>query len=115
MERALAERSPIPVRFSSAVTQRLSPLVEATAYFVAAEALTNVAKYAAASAIQLSAVESDGWLHLTIADDGIGGADPERGSGLRGLLDRVAAVGGRMSIDSLSGSGTRLVADIPCA
>ena len=112
---ALAERSPVPVTVSSGVTHRLSPLVEATAYFVAAEALTNIAKYAAASAIQLSAEESDGWLHLTISDDGVGGADPERGTGLRGLLDRVAAVGGRLSIDSLAGRGTRLVADIPCA
>lgn len=112
---ALAERSPVPVSFRCALTQRLSPLVEATAYFVAAEALTNVAKYAGASSVELSAVESDGWLHLTVADDGVGGADPAVGTGLRGLFDRVAAVGGRLSIDSLSDGGTRLVADIPCA
>jgi signal transduction histidine kinase len=111
---ALAERSPVPVSFRCTLSQRLSPLVEATAYFVAAEALTNVAKYASASSVELSAVESEGWLHLTVADDGVGGADPV-GTGLRGLFDRVAAVGGRLSIDSLSGRGTRLVADIPCA
>jgi signal transduction histidine kinase len=111
---ALAERSPVPVRFRSVLAHRHSPLVEATAYFVAAEALTNVAKYASASSVELAAEEADGWLHVTVVDDGVGGADPSTGSGLRGLLDRVAAVGGRLSIESLAGRGTRLVADIPC-
>jgi signal transduction histidine kinase len=111
---ALAERSSVPVQLRADVDGRLSPLVEATAYFVAAEALTNVAKYASASSVELSAVQKDGWLQLMIRDDGVGGADPSEGSGLRGLVDRVAAVGGRLSIDSLSGRGTRLVAEIPC-
>ncbi len=112
---ALGERSPIPVRVASNVTSRLSPLVEATAYFVAAEALTNVAKYASATSVELSVVETDGWLHLVVRDDGVGGADPEAGSGLRGLIDRVAAVGGRLSIESLTGRGTLVAADLPCA
>jgi len=112
---ALGERSPVPVRVASAVRSRLSPLVEATAYFVAAEALTNVAKYASASSVELSVVEADGWLHLVVRDDGVGGADPDAGTGLRGLIDRVAAVGGRLSIESLTGRGTLVAADIPCA
>ena len=111
---ALGERSPVPVHVESALTSRLSPLVEATAYFVAAEALTNVAKYASASSVELSVVEADGWLHLVVRDDGVGGADPDAGSGLRGLIDRVAAVGGRLSIESLTGRGTLVAADIPC-
>jgi signal transduction histidine kinase len=111
---ALAERSPVPVRFRCALSHRHSPLVEATAYFVAAEALTNVVKYASASSVELAAEEAEGWLHVTVADDGVGGADPSTGSGLRGLLDRVAAVGGRLSIESFAGRGTRLVAEIPC-
>jgi signal transduction histidine kinase len=112
---ALGERSPIPVRVVSALTSRLSPLVEATAYFVAAEALTNVVKYASATSVDVSVVETDGWLHLIVRDDGVGGADTEAGSGLRGLIDRVAAVGGRLSIESLTGRGTLVAADIPCA
>jgi signal transduction histidine kinase len=111
----LADHSPVPVHLEAEIADRLSPLVEATAYFVAAEALTNVAKYAAANSVELRATVAEGWLRLIVADDGVGGADPERGSGLRGLLDRVAALGGRLSIDSALGGGTRLTAEIPCA
>jgi signal transduction histidine kinase len=112
---SLVEHAPVPVRLHTELSDRLSPLVEATAYFVVAEALTNVAKYAAANSVELRATVAEGWLRLIVADDGVGGADPERGSGLRGLLDRVAALGGRLSIDSALGGGTRLTAEIPCA
>lgn len=111
---SLAERSPVPVRLECAIGDRLPALVEATAYFVAAEALTNVAKYASARSVVLSATESGGWLHLAVSDDGIGGADASRGSGLRGLFDRVAAVGGRLSVEQRREGGTLVAAEIPC-
>ena len=81
--------------------RRLSPAVESTAYFVVSEALANVAKYASASSATV------------VADDGVGGADPSRGSGLLGLADRVAALGGQLSVTSPNGGGTRLIAEIP--
>jgi signal transduction histidine kinase len=111
---SLVEQSPVPVRLHTELNGRLASSVEATVYFVAAEALTNVAKYAAATSVQLSVSVVDGWLRLIVADDGVGGADPDQGSGLRGLLDRVAALGGRLSIDSVPGGGTRLTAEMPC-
>jgi signal transduction histidine kinase len=87
--------------------------VEAAAYFVCAEALTNVAKYADATRVTVEARRDGGRLTVTITDDGAGGADPERGSGLRGLADRVEALGGRLSVESPPGAGTRLVAELP--
>lgn len=111
---SLAEHAPMPVDVRSDLNGRLSPLVEATAYFVAAESLTNIAKHAKASAAIVTASASDGWLRLTVVDDGVGGADPARGSGLRGLIDRVAALGGRLSIQDAGTGGTRLTAEIPC-
>jgi signal transduction histidine kinase len=112
---SLADHSPVTVSVESDLDgRRLPPLVEGTAYFVAAEALTNVAKHASASRVTLTATVVDGWLRLVIADDGIGGADPERGSGLRGLADRVAALGGRLRIEGGSSGGTRLEVEIPC-
>jgi signal transduction histidine kinase len=113
---SLAERSPVPVIVHTNLDGPLPPLVEATAYFVVAEALTNAARHASASSVSLTVNVDDGWLRLIVADDGQGGADPARGSGLRGLLDRVAALGGRLSIEQAgSGGGTRLRAEIPCA
>ena len=112
---SLADHSAVPVSVEADLDgRRLSPLVEATAYFVAAEALTNVARHAAASAVSLRASIADGWLRLSVADDGTGGADPARGTGLRGLFDRVAALGGRLRIEDADGRGTRLEAEIPC-
>lgn len=111
---SLAEHAPIAVEVQNGLDGRLPPLVEATAYFVAAEALTNIARHAAASAAILSVSVVDGWLRLTVADNGVGGADPTRGSGLRGLIDRVAALGGRLAIDDQGAGGTRLEAEIPC-
>jgi len=110
---SLAEHAPFPVRVETHLDGRLPPLVEATAYFVVAEALTNVAKHAAAAAVSLTASVADGWLSLRVSDDGVGGADADRGSGLRGLGDRVAALGGRLTIADENGGGTRLEVQLP--
>jgi signal transduction histidine kinase len=109
----LAERSTVPVVIERAPEGRLPATVETTAYFVASEALANVAKYAGATRAAISAVVAGDCLTIEIRDDGVGGADPSLGSGLLGLADRVEAVGGRLSIDSPAGGGTRLVAEIP--
>jgi signal transduction histidine kinase len=112
----LAGRSPVPVEVDLGVgglDGHLPPDVAATIWFVCSEALANVAKYAAASRVQLSCLESDDVVRLVVADDGRGGADPGRGSGLRGLMDRVAAIGGALTVDSPVGAGTRLAATIP--
>lgn len=111
---ALADRSPVPVT-TRAPAGRYSPVVEATVYFVVAEALTNVAKYARASSATVTIAERDGQLVVEVTDDGAGGADPSRGSGLRGLGDRVAAAGGRLTVQSDAGHGTTVRAEIPCA
>jgi signal transduction histidine kinase len=111
---SLAEQAPLPVTVDAQLDRRLSPVVEATAYFVAAEALTNVAKHAAASAATLRAGVADGRLRILVADNGVGGADPDRGSGIRGLMDRVAALGGTLRVGAVPGGGTQLEAEIPC-
>ena len=87
--------------------------IEAAAYFVVCEALTNVTRYADASAATVDVESTRGTLFVTIADDGVGGADPEGGSGLRGLFDRVHAIGGRLQVSSPPGKGTRLRAELP--
>jgi len=110
---ALAERTPLPVELEVSIGRRLSPAIEAAAYFVAAEALTNVAKYAHASRARLRAVHADGTLTIEVADDGVGGADPARGSGLRGLADRISAIDGTLAIESPAGAGTRVVVTVP--
>ncbi len=110
---ALAERSSVPAAVSSLPDRRLSPAVEATAYFVVSEALANVAKYASATRASVGADCRGSILRVEVGDNGIGGADGSRGSGIRGLQDRVAAVGGRLTIDSPSGQGTLVVAEIP--
>jgi signal transduction histidine kinase len=110
---ALAGRAPIEVDLAEVPGDRLPEPIEAAAYFVIAEALTNVAKYAHASQATVSVSRRNGHAVVEIADDGIGGADPDRGSGLRGLADRVSALDGRMSLDSPAGAGTRLRAEIP--
>jgi signal transduction histidine kinase len=95
--------------------ERVSPAIEATAYFVASEALTNVAKHAGASSASIAATLQDGLLVIEVADNGVGGASADGGSGLRGLADRVEAQGGRLRIISPTGKGTRVVGEIPCA
>jgi signal transduction histidine kinase len=110
---ALADRSSVPAAVSSLPDRRLPASVEATAYFVVSEALANVAKYASASHASIGADCVGSTLRVEIGDDGVGGADGSRGTGIRGLEDRVAAVGGRLTIDSPLGQGTLLVAEIP--
>jgi len=110
---SLAERSTVPTSVQSGLDRRLPAPVEAAAYFMACEALANVAKYAKATTFTVRLDAPDGVLTLDITDDGIGGADPSRGSGLRGLGDRVAAVDGTLEVDSPPGNGTRLTARIP--
>lgn len=111
---ALADRAPLPVRIESDVAERLPSAVEAAAYYVVAESLTNVAKYAQASSASVRLQRLDGKALVEVRDDGIGGADPALGSGLRGLADRVEALNGRLGVESESGSGTRVWAEIPC-
>jgi signal transduction histidine kinase len=109
----LARRSAGPVRLDVAVERRLSRSVEVAAYYVVAEALTNTAKYAHASEIGVRVEAKGPNLHLSIDDDGVGGADVGQGSGLIGLIDRVEALGGCLEIASRVGIGTSLLAEIP--
>ena len=111
----LVTRAPVPVEIEELPEGRLSPNVEAAAYYVVAEALTNVAKYAQASHVSVSVRPSDGdgGATVTVGDDGIGGADPGGGSGLRGLAARVEALNGRLEVESPPGGGTRISAAIP--
>jgi PAS domain S-box-containing protein len=109
---ALAHRTPLPVAVEIP-NDRYPPSVESAAYFVVAEALTNVAKYANAGAARVTATSSDGWLMLTIEDDGVGGARASTGSGLSGLHDRIAALNGTLAVDSPANGGTRIRAEIP--
>ena len=112
---ALAGRAPLPVELDASQPERLPEAVESASYFVVAEALTNVARYAHASRAEVSVSRENGEVEVSIRDDGIGGADPEAGSGLRGLADRVAALDGRLEVVSPPGGGTTVRAVIPCA
>jgi signal transduction histidine kinase len=111
--RSLVERSAVPATLDSAVPGRLSAAVEATAYFVVSEALANAAKHAGAASARVSLVAAAGELTVEVHDDGRGGADPARGSGLRGLRDRVEAAGGRLEVSSPAGEGTTVRATLP--
>jgi signal transduction histidine kinase len=111
--RALARRSAVPVELHLSVDERLADHVEVGAYYVVSEALTNAAKHARASNVEVNAHVHDGRLQLTIGDDGVGGADPARGSGLTGLADRVAALGGTIATTSPPGKGTSLRVELP--
>jgi signal transduction histidine kinase len=108
----LAKDLPLPVEIKVTGNQ-LPEQVAAAAYFVCAEALANTAKHATASRAALAVTASEGRVRIEIADDGVGGADPRRGSGLRGLADRVETLGGTLRVDSVSGRGTHLAAEIP--
>ncbi|HWM10311.1 MAG TPA: histidine kinase [Solirubrobacteraceae bacterium] len=110
---SLAARAPLPVTVTADVEERLPPAVEAAAYFVVMEALTNVAKYASARSAEVTVEQIDGRVVVGVRDDGIGGADPATGTGLAGLADRVAALGGRLSVESPPGGGTVVRADLP--
>jgi signal transduction histidine kinase len=109
---ALAARAPVPVEVT-ACPQHLPAPVEAAAYYIVSEALTNASKHAAATRAWVSLREEEGTLYLSVRDDGVGGADPTRGSGLIGLRDRVEALAGTIEIDSPQGTGTRVDAAIP--
>jgi len=111
---SLADHSAIPVRVAIDLEGRLPARAETAAYFVAAEALANAAKHSEASAVTVTASRAGGLLSLEVADDGGGGADLD-GSGIRGLADRIAAVGGTFAVDSPPGAGTRIRVSIPCA
>jgi signal transduction histidine kinase len=110
---ALAARAPIPTTVDGVPAQRLPPPVESAAYFVTAEALTNVAKYAGAMSAGVSLDVEHGRLRLLVRDDGAGGADLNSGTGLRGLRDRVEALDGVLHVDSPPGLGTTVIAEIP--
>jgi signal transduction histidine kinase len=110
---ALAQRATLPVEIAIEVERRLPAPVEAAAYFLVAEALTNVVRYARASGARVDIAMDDDDLVVSVTDDGIGGVDVAAGSGLRGLQDRLATVDGRMEIDSRPGEGTRLTGRIP--
>src|SRR3954447_24395078 len=112
--KALAARAPLPVEVDSDVTDRLPPPVEAALYFVAAEGLTNVARYANATRAEVCVRRGASMVSVEVSDDGIGGADPLTGSGLRGLSDRIAALDGVIEVTSPPGEGTRVKAAIPC-
>jgi signal transduction histidine kinase len=109
---ALAERATLPV-VVDIPDRRFSPPIEATAYFVIAEALTNIARHAGATSATVGVTEGGGRLQVVIRDDGRGGADAAGGSGLRGLGDRVAAIGGLLAIESPRGAGTAIHAELP--
>ena len=113
--RSLAERSPVPVKINASPETRLPAAAEAAVYFLVSEALANVAKYARASRVRVNVARTNGQVLVEVDDNGIGGADPSRGTGLRGLADRLHSLDGELRIDSPSGRGTSLRATIPCA
>jgi signal transduction histidine kinase len=111
---ALASRAPIPVELGEFPADRAPEHVELAAYFVISEALTNVAKYSSASRALVAVTRANGQLVVEVSDDGVGGADPQQGSGLSGLAARVEAIEGRLEIESEAGRGTTVRASIPC-
>ncbi|MGH3039793.1 MAG: sensor histidine kinase, partial [Gaiellaceae bacterium] len=110
---ALVSRTPLPVEIEIPEA-RLPEPIEAAAYYVVSEALANVAKYAEASSVAVSIASVNGHALVEIVDDGVGGADPAKGSGLRGLVDRIEALDGRLEVESPPGQGTRIRVEIPC-
>jgi signal transduction histidine kinase len=113
--KAVAARAPVPVEVTSRIGERLPAQVEAAAYFVVAEALTNVARYANARGAEVRVERDASSVIVEVSDDGVGGADAVSGSGLRGLADRVATLDGTLAVVSPPGEGTIVKAVIPCA
>ncbi len=111
---SLSSRTAVPISLET-FEGRLPPQVEATAYFVACEALANTLKYAHATSVRIAARRTNGTLVVEIEDDGVGGARIEEGGGLRGLADRVEALGGSLTVESAAAGGTRIVGEMPCA
>ena len=110
---ALAARATLPVELNGLPSERLPEPIEAAAYYVVSESLANVAKYASASRARVDLARDDGLLVVEVSDDGVGGADAGKGSGLRGLADRVEALGGRLRVSSEPGQGTTVRAELP--
>jgi signal transduction histidine kinase len=110
----VAARTPVPVKLDVDLEGRLPEQIELAAYFVVCEALANVGKYAQATAARVVVARRDGLAVIEVADNGVGGADDADGSGLRGLADRVEALGGRLEVVSPAGRGTVLTAELPC-
>jgi signal transduction histidine kinase len=110
----IAARAPLPVRLSVELPRRAAPAVEAVAYFVVSEALTNIAKHARASRAEVAVRQNRSRLVITVTDDGVGGADPGKGSGLSGLRQRTASVDGSLEIVSPLGGPTILTVELPC-
>jgi signal transduction histidine kinase len=113
--KTLARRSAVPVRLDLRLDGRLPEPIELAAYYVVAETLTNTSKHASASVVDVRAESIDDVLHVRVRDDGRGGADVTGGSGLVGLIDRIEALGGRLSISSPLGGGTTVDMDVPTA
>ena len=112
---SLAAKAPVPVRLAVELDGRVDERIEVAAYYVVCESLANVGKHAQASSASVAVSRANGELVVEVVDDGVGGADSERGTGLRGLADRVEALGGRLRVWTPRGEGTRVRADIPCA
>ncbi len=112
---SIAAHAPVPVRLTVGLETRLPELIEVAAYYVVSEGLANIGKHAQATSVSIDVTRTDGVVVIDVLDDGVGGADTERGSGLRGLADRVEAHGGRLRVWSPLGGGTRLRAEMPCA
>jgi signal transduction histidine kinase len=111
----LVARAPVPVRLTVKLASRLSERLEVAAFYLVSESLANIGKHAGATSATVDVTRTNGHVTIEVVDDGVGGADTERGSGLRGLADRVEALDGRLRIWSPEGGGTRLRAEIPCA
>jgi signal transduction histidine kinase len=110
----LVRRAPMPVDLAGLPGERLPEAIELATYYVVSEALTNVAKYAKATYATVNVERRNGKLVVEVSDDGVGGADPEKGTGLRGLVDRLAVIEGRLEVNSEPGGGTTVRARIPC-
>ena len=111
--KALARRSSVPVELDIGTLDPVPEPTQVAAYYIVSEAFTNAAKHGRASVVRLRAARENGTIHIAVTDDGVGGADPERGSGLIGLSDRIGAIGGKLAIDSPPGRGTSIVAELP--
>jgi signal transduction histidine kinase len=111
----LTDRTLVPVALDVTLSERLPERVEAAAYYLVSEALTNITKYAEATSVSVHVARADGRALIQVRDNGKGGAEANRGTGLRGLRDRVEALGGQLTLASPTGEGTVLKAEIPCA
>ena len=111
----VAARMPIPVRLTVDLPRRPAPVIEAVAYFVVSEGLANIVKHAQASQAEIVVSRAGDRLHIIVSDDGVGGADPARGTGLTGLAKRAASVDGTFEIVSPTNGPTLLTVDLPCA